>query len=77
MILCFTANFKQRSTYFKLSNLLLFLVAARYTKTPSLLLFDLATSVPFSYYDYIVYEASSALASCSLCIQCHFRVQTA
>ena len=33
----------------------------RYIRTPSLFLFDLVTSVPFSYYDYIVYEASIAL----------------
>ena len=39
-----------------------FLFAAmRYIRTPSLFLFDLVTSVPFSYYDYIVYEASIAL----------------
>ena len=30
--------------------------ARRYVTTPSLFLFDLATSVPFSYYDLIVYE---------------------
>jgi hypothetical protein len=36
-----------------------FLSAAwRYINTPSLFLFDLATSVPFSYYDYIVYKVS-------------------
>ncbi len=31
----------------------------RYVRTPSLLLFDLLTSVPFSYYDFYVYQASS------------------
>jgi hypothetical protein len=32
------------------------LAAWRYISTPSLFIFDLATSVPFSYYDFIVYK---------------------
>ena len=31
--------------------------AWRYIHTPSLLPFDLVTSVPFSFYDFIIYQA--------------------
>ena len=36
-----------------------FSLAVRYINTPSLFLFDISTSVPFSYYDYIVYSVSA------------------
>ena len=35
--------------------------AFRYLSKPSLFLFDMITSVPFSYYDLIAYEASRRL----------------